>query len=128
MISKKFFLNVSLVFGLLLPSCGPVENSSTLDKTLYGNTFDTSGASPLFTAVRTSLVKCQSCHGSWLSLAEADFKTLGLVVAKSPESSKLYYRNSGATSGPGPKTMPNGGYPSLTNDELQGMVNWINSL
>jgi hypothetical protein len=73
-------------------------------------------------------MKCQNCHGSWLSLSETDFKTLGLVVAGSPDSSKLYYRNSSATSGPGPRTMPNGGTPALTADEIQTMVSWINAL
>lgn len=112
----------------MLPSCGPVENSASLDKTLYGPSIDISGASPLFASVRTSLTKCQTCHASWLSLSESDFKTLGLVVAGAPDSSKLYYRNSSATSGPGPRTMPNGGYPALTPTEIQNMINWINAL
>ncbi len=109
-------------------SCGPVENSSTLDKTLYGNSFDYSGSTPQFVAVRTSLSKCQNCHGSWLSLKEADFKTLGLVVAKSVATSKLYYRNQNAISGPGPKNMPNGGYPAFSSSELDDLVAWINAL
>jgi len=125
-----YLFSKSLIFvvATLLYSCGPVENSSTLDKTLYGNTLDTSGSSPQFIALRTSLTKCQSCHGSWLALAEGDFKTLNLVVAKSPENSKLYYRNQGATSGPGPHNMPNGGGPAMTAAELQNMIDWINSL
>lgn len=124
---KLFFVLVSF-FAATLISCGPVENSSALDKTLYGNTFDSSGSSPQFAAFRSSLSKCQNCHGSWLSLKEADFKTLGLVVAKSPAASKLYYRNQNAISGPGPKNMPNGGYPALSSAELDNLVAWINTL
>ena len=125
---SKFSYSCLIFLSATLFSCGPVENSSALDKTLYGNTFDTTGSSPQFAAVRTSLFKCQNCHGSWLSLKEADFKTLGLVVAKSPAASKLYYRNQNATSGPGPKNMPNGGYPAFSTAELDNLVAWINTL
>lgn len=130
MILKKEFSFCGFVFllALGLVSCGPVENSSSLDKVLYGSSFDLSGSTPQFAAVRTSLAKCQACHGSWLSLKESDFKTLGLVVGGSPENSKLYYRNQGATSGPGPKNMPNGGYPAFSVSELQNLVTWINGL
>ncbi len=61
-------------------------------------------------------------------MSENDFKTLGLVVARSPDSSKLYYRNQNAPTGPGPKNMPTGGQPSLTSAEIQNMVDWINAL
>lgn len=108
-------------------ACSPVENSSSLDRALYGNV-DLSGATPQFLAVRTSLSKCQTCHGAWLSLKQADFISLNLVVANSPENSKLYYRNQGVTVGPGPHNMPSGGYPTLTATELTNMVTWINSL
>lgn len=122
---KKYFLFSFLL--VVIAGCKPVDNSAALDRTLYGPSIDT-GGSPLFTAVRASLTKCQSCHGSWLSLTEAEFVSLGLVVADSPETSKLYYRNQGAASGPGPANMPNGGAVALTADELQGMIDWINSL
>ena len=109
-------------------SCAPVENSSTLDKVLYGSSFDLSGSAPQFAGVRASLTKCQNCHGSWLSLKEADFIILGLVTKGSPAGSKLYYRNQGTTMGPGPKNMPGGGYPSFSVAELENLINWINAL
>lgn len=123
-----YYSGLIFVLALTLPSCKPVENSSTLDKVLYGPSLDISGSSPLFSSVRTSLSKCQNCHGSWLSLKEADFKTLGLIVGHDPANSKLYYRNLNATLGPGPHNMPNGGGPTLSAAELQNMVDWINGL
>jgi hypothetical protein len=127
MLRKKFLL-INFILGLSFIGCGPVDNSSSLDKSLFGPAVDLSGASPLFASVRTSLMKCQNCHGSWLSLSESDFKSLGLVVAGSPDSSKIYFRNQTAPTGPGPKNMPSGGYPALTSAEIQNMADWINAL
>ncbi|MFZ3231311.1 MAG: hypothetical protein WA160_13970 [Pseudobdellovibrio sp.] len=126
--NNRFFILIIFALSLCSQSCGPVENSASLDRTLYGSTLDVSGSTALFASVRTSLSKCQACHGSWLSLKEADFITLGLVVAKSPDTSKIYYRNQTATSGPGPKNMPSGGNPALSAAEIQNMINWINGL
>lgn len=120
-------IGTALLIAVGIAACSPVENSSSLDRALYGNV-DLSGASPQFIAVRTSLQKCQACHGAWLSLKQADFLSLNLVVANSPENSKLYYRNSGVTVGPGPHNMPSGGYPTMTATELTNMETWINSL
>jgi hypothetical protein len=69
-----------LVLGLLL-GCGPVYNSASLDAR-FADTFDLSGSTPLFASVRTSLSKCQDCHGSWLSMKESDFISVGLVVGR----------------------------------------------
>lgn len=73
--------------------------------------------------------KCMSCHthGAWASYSEQDFISNELVVARDISSSKIYYRNAGATSGPGPKTMPSSG-AALTAAELDLMTIWINSL
>ncbi len=123
------FIFYSLVFlTTILNGCGPVENSSASDKAKFGPPIDISGSTPLFGAVRTSLTKCQNCHGSWLSLSETDFVSLGLVVRRSPEGSKLYYRNQLSTTGPGPKNMPTSGYPQLSSTEVQTMIDWINGL
>lgn len=116
-----------LAGSLMISSCGPVENSSALDESRFGPIVEIPG-SPLFSAVRTSLNKCSNCHGSWLSMTEEQFISTGLVVAGSPDSSKLYYRNQGAASGPGPHDMPINGFPALSSAELQDMIDWINAL
>ena len=120
-LSRFLFLIFVLFFG-----CGPVENSSTLDKAIYGNT--TINANPQFASVLISLKKCKNCHGEWLSFQEADFISNGLVVAKDSENSKLYYRNINAISNNGPKSMPNGGLPALSTPELNNLIVWINTL
>ena len=106
--------------------CGPVENSSVLDKSLYGNA--NSNASAQFKAVLTAMKKCQKCHGEWLSFQEADFISTGLVVPGDPQNSMLYYRNINATSNSGPKNMPNLGLPPLSTTELNSLITWISSL
>lgn len=123
--SLKIFLFITTFISF---SCGPVENSSTSDKSKYGPAIDITGSTPLFASVRTSLTKCQNCHGNWLSLTESEFISTGLVVRRSPEGSKLYYRNQQSTTGPGPKNMPTMGYPALSSTEIQTMIDWINGL
>jgi len=108
-------------------SCGKVNNSSSLDRVYYSASRPT--GSSLFLSVNSMLgTKCSGCHPAWISFSESDFISGGLVVAKSPDASKLYYRNQSATTGPGPRTMPNSGFPALTSDEIQTMTDWINSL
>lgn len=75
---------------------------------------------------------CLSCHGSGSSsgdfsnLTQSQFVQRGLVVPKNIAASKIYYRLNGATAGPGPKTMPQGG--ALSAGQVQIIADWINSI
>ncbi|MFN3697038.1 MAG: hypothetical protein ACK4VO_06300 [Pseudobdellovibrio sp.] len=127
MMSKIAYKALLLICIFSFFSCGKVNNSSSLDRIYYSASRPT--GSTLFLSVNNIVgTKCAGCHPAWISFSETDFVAGGLVVAGSPESSKLYYRNQSATSGPGPRNMPSSGFPALTTDETQTLVDWINSL
>lgn len=111
---------------LTLGGCGKIINSSSQDRALY-NPSQITGSAEFTAATAIINSKCASCHGSFSSYSEADFIANGLVVAQNPASSPIYYRNQGATSGPGPQDMPNSG-TALTAEELQTVTIWINSI
>ena len=124
---KVLKLFISIAFLLNLSACGKIDNSSSTDKSLYGAIIDTGSSD--FLAVKTMIRNsCISCHAEWNSYTSADFIASGLVVIANATASKLYYRNQNATSGAGPRNMPNGGQAALTEAELIIMTNWINSL
>lgn len=75
--------------------------------------------------------KCVSCHnsssyGDFRSMTESKALSRGLVKAKDLAGSKLYYRMSGSTLGPGPKNMPTSG--SVSAADVQAVADWINSI
>ena len=115
---------------MLSYSCsGPVENSNTNDRGQYGSSQDV--GTPEFTPARKIIrEQCAFCHthAAWNGYQQADFIAAGLVTADNPAASSIYYRNTNAASGPGPKTMPNGGYPAMSNGDLSILITWINSL
>lgn len=82
---------------------------------------------PLFVAARTVIEnKCVSCHAGWSNSRPTTFTSLGLVVARDAENSKLYYRLSNSTGVNGPKNMPGSG--SVTSQDTQAIKDWIDSL
>jgi len=93
-----------------------------------GSTPDT----PEFLAAKAIIdANCVTCHngsnnGDFRNLTQAQFISKGLVVAKNPAASKIYYRLAGATSGPGPATMPQGG--ALSAADVAKIETWINSI
>jgi hypothetical protein len=74
--------------------------------------------------------QCTTCHvhAIWKNFTAKDFINQGLAVPKSPEESSIYYRNTNANVGPGPKNMPIQGLPKLKDSELNDILVWINSL
>ncbi len=117
------FLAAVLIFS----SCGKVENSSSIDGSLYGNYTDT--GSPNFLATKEMMkTSCYVCHGAWKTYSEQDFIATGLVTPGSASTSKLYFRNTFAASGSGPKNMPQSGYPPISTADLAIMEQWINAL
>jgi hypothetical protein len=123
----KIFSLVFLAVALVFSSCGKIENSSSIDGSLYGNYTDT--GSPNFLATKQAMSgSCYVCHGAWKTYSEQDFITSGLIVPGSASTSKLYFRNSLASSGSGPKNMPLSGYPPISTGDLAIMEQWINAL
>lgn len=97
---------------------------------ISGNT--PSSSSPQFLAAKSVIdSSCLSCHnnsnvGDFRNLTQNQYIQKGLIIPKDPTNSKMYYRLNGALSGPGPKTMPQGG--SLTPAQVQAVADWINSI
>jgi hypothetical protein len=74
---------------------------------------------------------CLSCHnssnyGDFRNLSQSQFISKGLVVAKSPATSKIYYRLTGALAGSGPANMPQG--TALSASDVAVVAAWINSI
>lgn len=119
-----------ILAALVIVSCdGPVENSSTTDMSQYGNIQDS--GTPAFLAAKTIIRRdCAFCHrhAGWNSYQEADFVANGLVTPGDVNSSQVYYRNTNALSGPGPKNMPSGGYPAIGATDLETIATWINGI
>lgn len=107
-----------LLFGFT--GCFQTENSNTLDADTYGNAEGTAE----FLAARA--IMTQNCAGTchaYHTQSEADLKLQGLFVAGSPTTSKLYYRLTGSTGGPGPKDMPQTG--PLQSSDVETIRTWI---
>ncbi len=117
-------LNLVLILGLFLFSCGRIKNSSSADESTYSPR--AAGSPQHEAAIAIISAKCAECHGEWLTKSDAEFVSLGLLVPQNPTASSIYYRN---TLGPGPKNnMPDGGRPAMTTSELQTISDWINSV
>lgn len=92
-----------------------------------------SGDSPEFLAAKAIIDNnCLGCHnntntGDFRNLTQAQFISKGLVVAKNPGASKIYYRLTGAASGPGPANMPQGA-AALSASDVAAVAAWINGL
>ena len=120
---------LALTMVLFYSCSGPVQNSNTGDRAQYGGSQDT--GTPEFLAAK-SIIKnqCAFCHYhlAWNGYLEADFIAAGFITADNPAASSIYYRNANAASGPGPRTMPNGGYPAMSAGDLSILITWVNSL
>lgn len=107
----------------------------SFDSSLINDTGDgvSSDASPEFLAARAVIDNnCLACHnsanyGDFRNLTQAQYISKGLVVAKNPGASKIYYRLSGALSGPGPMNMPQGA-AALSASDVAAVATWINSI
>lgn len=107
----------------------------SFDASLINDTGDgsTSGPSEEFLAAKTVIDNnCLSCHsssnyGDFRNLTEAQYISKGLVVAKNPGASKIYYRLNGALAGSGPRDMPEGG-AALSTEDVAKIETWINSI
>jgi uncharacterized membrane protein len=117
-------LNLVLILGLFLFSCGRIINSSSSDEATYS---PRAAGSPQHEAALAIIsAKCAECHGEWLTKSDAQFVSDGLIVPQNPTASLIYYRNQ---LGPGPNNnMPTGGRSAMTSAELQTISDWINAV
>lgn len=123
----KRIVALTLLMSSVLMSCGKIENSNSLDDVRFGN-FTDSGSPNYLIAKAAINSNCLQCHGIWRQYNEQAFIDAGLVVRGSPDSSKLYYRNLQATTGPGPHNMPPSGNPPISTADLSAMQQWISAL
>ncbi|MGZ6478499.1 MAG: hypothetical protein ACXWQE_04300 [Bdellovibrionales bacterium] len=94
------------------------DNSSALDANTYG-----AGGSGAIKKIFTA--RCTPCHG-YQSMDNDALVAAGVVVKGSPSTSKIYYRLTGATSGPGPQNMPQTG--SISAAEVAQIEAWITGM
>ncbi|WP_413290523.1 c-type cytochrome [Bdellovibrio sp. HCB337] len=106
------------------------------DSSLINDTGDdggVSGDSPEFLAAKAVIDNnCLGCHnssnnGDFRNLTQSQYISKGLVVAKNPGASKIYYRLTGAAAGPGPANMPQGA-AALSAADVAAVAAWINGL
>lgn len=124
--SIQYFCSFSslLLACVLLQGCGKVNNSSSMDKDIYGSEITGSAA---FLAARVVLAnQCFSCHSAWSAYTETDYVSSGRVVAGNPNSSTLYTSIKGNDSGT-TGTMPANG-STLSSGELLLIKSWIQAM
>ena len=83
---------------------------------------------PQFKAVLPAIIlKCANCHThrAWFGYNEDDYANEGLIVGGDVANSKMYFRLSTATQGPGPRNMPQGGVAAFTEAETNAIAEWI---
>lgn len=83
---------------------------------------------PRFKAIVPAIIeKCANCHThqAWYGYDEADYGADGLLVPGDVANSKMYFRLSTATQGPGPRNMPQGGSAAFTDSEMTALQDWI---
>lgn len=114
------FLNsVFLLIIITMPICScQVYNTNSMDSVKYG--------AMSFSSVLQS--KCTPCH-NYYALTASELIAEGLVVAGNPSESLLFSSIIGSNVG-GNETMPpaSASAGQLTDDEIQLLETWINSL
>ena len=121
---------VSIGFLFSLSSCDRVVVNSSENDELIASLANLEGGPEFQAVLQVIIPKCAGCHThqAWYSYNEASYVAAGLVVAQNPALSKMYYRLSTSTEGPGPKNMPAGGGQAFTSEEVELMETWISSL
>jgi uncharacterized membrane protein len=123
---------VALVGGglVLLQGCARVVVNSADNDELIASVSNLQGGANFKAAIPAVIAKCANCHThqAWYGYDEVDYVSDGLVVPGDVAGSRLYFRLSTATQGPGPRNMPQGGGAAFTENELSLMTAWIQSL
>lgn len=106
-------------------ACGKIDNSSSGDKTMYGEGGQT-GSLAFVGAVSVLGSYCYRCHSDWSSYTESEFMSSGLVARGNPNGSALFYRIRGNDSGTTGDMPPSGSSPSA--EELKKIKTWIEGI
>lgn len=112
----RAFLLITLL--LASSSCMQTENSNSLD----ADTYSGEGSAEFVAAKAVLSSLCKDCH-VYHTMTQDELINAGDIVPGSPESSKIYYRLSGSSGGPGPKNMPTNG--SISNGDRALIKVWI---
>ncbi len=118
---------IFFIFLILLTGCFENQDSSSGDA---GGLTVNPGDSAEFIAAKTLFVgSCAGggCHSDFSSKTEAQFVAEGLVIAGSPDTSKVFCRLQGSTGSCGAKDMPDN-QPALDASELQIISDWITAV
>ena len=118
-----FALTASVLAGCEMQSI----NSYSNDDVLFGiDDSSISAGNPRFAAARTVMsARCVSCHRAFQSYTEAQFVSIGYVVAGDAGASQLYSKLKGSGVG-GEENMPPSG--TLSTGELSDIRDWINAI
>jgi hypothetical protein len=121
---KKIFFLLTILLLFILSSCGQDYNSNYNDRGTYADIGIPSGT-PLYNSYVIMQNKCFSCHGSqWQEYKTSDdWVNAGLIVKGNFNNSqiKLSLKNFGGS-------MPKDPASPLTNDEVDTLRTWVNSL
>lgn len=125
----QYLASIFILFSsmALLNACDRVVVNSSENDELIASVSNLPGGSNFKAIVPTIISKCANCHThqAWYGYGETDYQAAGLVSPGNYESSKLYYRLSTVSEGPGPHNMPQGGGSAFTEEEAQFLANWI---
>ena len=122
------FLFATLLISLgILSSCERVVVNSSDNDELIASVSDLEGGIGFQQVAPYIIAKCATCHThqAWYGYNENDYAAAGLVSGTDYVNSKMYYRLSTSTEGPGPHNMPQGGGAAFTDAEVELMKNWI---
>lgn len=126
--SQRFGMFIILLLtSVLISACSRVVVNSSENDELIASVANLPGRADFKAIVPTIISKCASCHThqAWYGYAETDYFGAGLIIPGDYANSKLYYRLSTSTEGPGPKNMPQGGSAAFTESEITLLKTWI---
>ncbi len=128
---RAFSILLFLSLVLFASGCDRIVTNSSENDELIASVASLPGRPPFKDQLVYSIIaKCASCHThqAWYGYGETDYATAGLIEINGDyANSKMYYRLSTATDGPGPKNMPQGGGAAFSEEEVELMKTWIST-
>lgn len=122
---KCVFSLLSVAALLLAAACNPNVVNSSANDARRAAVANLAGGPNFKNAIPAIIEKCAGCHTEYFDYDEAAYANASQVVFGDLTASKLYYRLSNSSQGPGPKNMPQGGGAALTDAEIDALETWI---